>query len=171
MTLAINPETKVGELLDAYPEAESVLVELAPRFKALSNPVLRRTVARVTTLEQAARVGGIRVSAMIMALRGALGVGGDTIEDGEEWSGEEAPPWVRDAVPTAALDAGALLDAGTTPVGEASRRLAEMAGGQVLKIDSPFIPAPLVDALRAKGHAVHAQPNDQGAWEVWIQKS
>lgn len=96
MTLAINPETKVGELLDAYPEAESVLVEPAPRFKPLSNPVLRRTVARVTTLEQAARVGGIRVSAMIMAL---------------------------------------------------------------------------IDALRAKGHAVHAQSNDHGSWEVWIRKS
>jgi hypothetical protein len=50
----ILPETKVGALLQAYPQLEDELIAIAPRFTALRNPVLRRTVARITTLAQAA---------------------------------------------------------------------------------------------------------------------
>jgi hypothetical protein len=46
----ITPQTKVGELLDAFPELENVLIQIAPPFKKLRNPILRRTVARVTRL-------------------------------------------------------------------------------------------------------------------------
>ena len=58
----ITPETKVGALLDAYPELEAVLIELAPPFRKLKNPVLRRTVARLTSLAQAAKVGRLFVT-------------------------------------------------------------------------------------------------------------
>lgn len=44
---------RVAELLDAYPALEPVLVAQAPAFARLRNPVLRRTVARVATLEDA----------------------------------------------------------------------------------------------------------------------
>jgi len=171
MNLSINPDTKVGDLLDAYPEAERVLVDLAPRFKALSNPVLRRTVARVTTLEQAARVGGIQVSTMVLALRSALGVGGEAVVDGDIASIEGLPAWVEEAEPVAKIDAGALLDAGETPVGETTRRLAEMIAGQVLTIEASFNPAPLVDAVRAKGHEVHVSSSSSDRWTVWVRRT
>ena len=61
MSLLIGPETTVGAMIEAYPELESVLVEMAPAFAKLRNPVVRRTVAKVATLEQAARIGrGLR---------------------------------------------------------------------------------------------------------------
>ena len=63
--VVIGPETRVGDLLDAYPEAEQVLIGIAPQFKALRNPVLRRTVARVATLEQAARVAGMSARELV----------------------------------------------------------------------------------------------------------
>jgi hypothetical protein len=47
--LIITPQTKVGELLDAYPELESILFELSPAFAKLKNPILRKTVARIAT--------------------------------------------------------------------------------------------------------------------------
>ncbi|MEO2194672.1 MAG: DUF1858 domain-containing protein [bacterium] len=43
--LEITPSTKVAELLAAYPELEAVLIGMAPPFKKLKNPVLRRSVA------------------------------------------------------------------------------------------------------------------------------
>ncbi len=43
---SIGPETRVADLLDAHPEAEEILIAIAPQFKALKNPVLRRTVAQ-----------------------------------------------------------------------------------------------------------------------------
>ena len=59
--LVITPKTKVAELLSTYPELEDVLVDMAPAFKKLKNPVLRRTIARVTSLQQAASVGEVPV--------------------------------------------------------------------------------------------------------------
>ncbi|MFH1755446.1 MAG: DUF1858 domain-containing protein, partial [Candidatus Latescibacterota bacterium] len=55
---SITPDMKVSALLEAYPELEDVLIGIAPAFKKLRNPVLRRTVAKLTSLRQAAQVGG-----------------------------------------------------------------------------------------------------------------
>ncbi len=71
MNLPITPDTKVGALLEAYPELEEHLIACAPAFAKLRNPLLRRTVAKVATLEQAARVGGIGVRDLVRRLREA----------------------------------------------------------------------------------------------------
>jgi hypothetical protein len=67
--LIITPKTKVSELLNAYPEMEEKLLEMAPQFSKLHNPLLRKTIARVTTLSQAAIVGGIKVDELVNGLR------------------------------------------------------------------------------------------------------
>jgi len=54
--IPLTPATKVADLLESWPELEEVLIAHAPAFRRLKNPVLRRTVARVATLEQAAGV-------------------------------------------------------------------------------------------------------------------
>lgn len=54
--LIITPHTKVSELLDAYPELEPILLELSPAFEKLKNPLLRKTIARFTTLKHAASI-------------------------------------------------------------------------------------------------------------------
>jgi TusA-related sulfurtransferase len=170
MKVPINPKTKVGELLDAYPAAEELLISLAPKFKALRNPVLRRTVAKVSSLEQAARVGGLSVKELVSALRDGLGVTGDDIADGADDSTGDAPSWLDEGrEPSAELDADALLEAGKTPVAEASVKLAHMQPGDVLLVRATFEPAPLVDALRDKGHAVFADEKGEEAWEVWVR--
>ncbi len=68
--LIITPQTKIGELLDTYPELESVLIDLAPAFKKLQNPILRKTVARVTSVRQAAAIGKLPVDVVVNKLRG-----------------------------------------------------------------------------------------------------
>ncbi|MDA8388900.1 MAG: DUF438 domain-containing protein [Nitrospiraceae bacterium] len=55
----LNSKTKISELLDAYPFLKGFLMELNPGFKALDNPVLKNTIGRVATLEQAAAIGGM----------------------------------------------------------------------------------------------------------------
>ncbi|HPA51566.1 MAG TPA: DUF1858 domain-containing protein, partial [Thermoanaerobaculia bacterium] len=92
--LPITPETKVGELLEAYPELEETLVAIAPAFSKLKNPVLRRTVARVATLAQAARVGGVEVRTLVGTLRQAAGLAGEPTAAEAAAAGEilAAPP-------------------------------------------------------------------------------
>ena len=55
----INPSTKVNDLLNAYPELEETLIGIAPPFKKLKNPMLRKSVAKVATLKHISAVGGI----------------------------------------------------------------------------------------------------------------
>ena len=55
----ITSGTRVAELLSNYPETEELLIGMSPAFEKLRNPVLRRSVARVATLRQAAAVGRI----------------------------------------------------------------------------------------------------------------
>jgi len=52
----ITPETKVGDLLQAYPEPLPVFVSSG--FAPLANPVLRRTLARGVSITQACRMHG-----------------------------------------------------------------------------------------------------------------
>ena len=69
----ITPETKVGELLTHYPELEELLLQFSPAFATLKNPILRRTVAQVTSLRQAAKVGNANIVEMVNSLRQAAG--------------------------------------------------------------------------------------------------
>jgi hypothetical protein len=71
--LLITPKTRVGELLDTYPALEPVLMDLASAFKKLQNPVLRRTVGKVATLQQAAALGRESLSEIINTLRLEVG--------------------------------------------------------------------------------------------------
>jgi len=72
----ITPKTKISDLLEEYPALEEVLFDISPAFKQLKNPILRRTVARVTTLQQAAIVGGLKVEDLVNRLRKEAGIEG-----------------------------------------------------------------------------------------------
>jgi len=167
----ITPETKVGDLLDAYPDAEEALIAIAPKFKALKNPVLRRTVAKIATLEQAARVADMPVNTLVRSLREALGQDvGDLADDGGGSTGDsEAPGWIA-AGAKREFDADAMLAKGETPVGKVSESLAGLAVGEAILVRSTFQVAPLIDAMKNKGHEVFCRKIGDDAWEAWVRK-
>ena len=169
--MIISPDTKVGDLLEAIPEAEEALIEIAPKFKALKNPVLRRTVARVATLEQAARVADLPVNELVRALREALGqaTGHAELAPSDAVGEATAPDWIASGA-VHELDADALLAAGAVPIGKVSEVLSAMQSGEVLVIRSSFQVAPLLDAMRDKGHDVFSRRVGADAWEAWLRK-
>ena len=57
----IEPTSKVDAVLEHYPELEDVLIGMAPPFKKMKNPFLRKSVGKVATLRQAAAVGRLSV--------------------------------------------------------------------------------------------------------------
>ena len=170
--MMITPETKVGDLLDSVPGAETALIAIAPKFKALKNPTLRRTVAKVATLEQAARVADMPVNELVRSLREALGQDEGDFEAGtsEETGSGDAPTWVTDDAKHE-FDADAMLAKGDTPVGKVSEALAGMAAGDVLLVRSTFQVAPLIDAMKGKGHEVFTSKVGDDAWEARVRKN
>lgn len=153
-SLPITPETKVGELLDHYPQLEDLLIQLAPAFKKLRNPVLRRTVARVATLANAAQVGGVPPRELVATLREAAGQKALEHEDGTTDASTQHP-WIVDCAVTERVDADALLAQGQSPLEAVNGRLASLPQGSALCVTSSFVPAPLIDVVTARGFACH----------------
>jgi hypothetical protein len=90
----ITPETKIGALLDHYPQLEEVLIEIAPAFKKLRNPILRKTVARVATLRQVAQIGDVSLAEMINKLRSEVGMQTDfNLTDDLAADPQTVPSW------------------------------------------------------------------------------
>lgn len=63
----LTPQTKVADVLAHYPQ--SLQIFLRHGFGPLANPVLRKTMARVVTVEQACRREGVDLAELIAALR------------------------------------------------------------------------------------------------------
>ena len=67
--MQITAETKVHDLIEAYPFLKAWLIGYAPAFEKLANPVVYKTVGRVATLEAAARLADLEVSVLVDAIR------------------------------------------------------------------------------------------------------
>jgi hypothetical protein len=172
MSQQIGPETTVGALLEAYPELEGVLIEMAPAFAKLRNPVVRRTVAKVATLEQAAKIGGISLQAMIVKLRNETGQGAPelpVLQPGQELSPEDAS-WLTACRVMEEIDADEMLERGVHPIGKIREAVGTLGPGEVVVLRSSFRPQPLIETLRRAGAAVHSSL--QGATHLtWFGKS
>lgn len=151
--MEIDARTKVGALLSAHPELEEPLIEFVPAFARLRNPILRATVARLATLEQAARVGGVALPDLVLFLRRRLGqeeepaaAGAAAPEAATSW-----PEWFDPQAVVARLDASSLLERGLHPLAQVKKALAAHPAGGIVVVLSDFEPAPLIDQLTREG--------------------
>jgi hypothetical protein len=159
--LIISPRTKVGELLENYPELEPVLINMSAAFEKLKNPILRRTVARVATLQQVAVVGGVDVTEMVTTLRKTVGQeAGDSENPDTEYISTVRPGWFTEARITVKFDASSLINAGESPMNEIIKETNLLEPGDIYELRTPFIPAPIIDILRKKGFKVHIVQNE-----------
>lgn len=144
MDLIITPKTKVMQLIEAYPQLEDVLIGYVPAFSKLKNPVLRRTVARIATLQQAAAVGNVKVEDLINRLRRE--VGQDLLTDAISSAYiVTTPSWFSDEKVTSETDIREMLASGEQPVNQVMSELHHLPQGKILKLIAPFLPAPLID--------------------------
>ncbi len=150
--MEITPHTKVGALLDAHPELEDRLIAAVPAFAKLRNPILRATVAKVATLEQAARVGGIPLPDLITLLRRELGQAEGPVEAAAPSQVEDAwPAWFSEAAVVARLEATQILAEGGHPLARVKQALNAHPAGAIVLLASDFEPAPLLARVAQEG--------------------
>lgn len=159
--IVISPKTKVGELLDNYPELESVLMKMSPAFEKLRNPVLRKTVARVATLQQVAAVGGLKTDEIVNKLRIAAGQITDEGKSTESYYlSKDTPGWFNRTMIVNSLDASPIINSGASPMNEILQKTNLLKSGEIFELKTPFIPAPVIDMLRAKNFNVFSVQMD-----------
>ncbi|MFC2023740.1 DUF1858 domain-containing protein [Chloroflexota bacterium] len=157
----IAPKTKVADLIDAYPQLEGALIGYVPAFERLRNPVLRKTVARITSLQQAATIGGVKVEDLINHLRRE--VGQDNLAGTAEAAGTyitERPNWFSERRVVAEFGARGMLEAGEQPVNQVIADLNALGEGDIYKLIAPFMPAPLVDKASSLGISHWVAPQE-----------
>ncbi len=142
--LIITPKTKVLELIEAYPHLEDILIKYVPAFSKLKNPLLRRTVAKIATLQQAASIGNVKTGDLINLLRKE--VGQELINTGNETAyNTKKPSWFEETLIEKEFDIREMLAAGEQPVNQVISDLSHLNKGKIYKLTSPFLPAPLID--------------------------
>jgi hypothetical protein len=151
--LVITPQTIIYDLLNEYPHLEDKLIEIAPIFIKLKNPVLRRTITKITSLRQASVVGNVPINDLVNRLREAAGQRPlQTLPDN---SGQEKTPgWILDKEPVVTYDAREDLNNGIHPLGRIMREINTLQEKEVYKLVTAFIPAPLIEKVRKKGFNV-----------------
>jgi hypothetical protein len=167
---SITPESRIGELLERWPGLEDVLIELSPHFRALKNPVLRRTLAKVATLRQVSTVSGVPLATLVERLRAGAGLAPLAVSEEGRGAAEERPPWAVAAAVTRTHDARAAIEAGQHPLPQVMADLAAMAGDEVYELVTPFVPAPLIDLAREKGFASFTAVEAEGLVRTYFRK-
>jgi hypothetical protein len=160
--ITISPKTKVGELLDAYPQLEAVLIEMSPAFEKLKNPILRKTVARVATLQQIAIVGNLKVDFIVNRLREKLGQADqENSEPEKDYLSAVPPEWFDRGKITVSFDASPVINSGGSPMKEILQQTTLLKTGEIFELKTPFVPAPIIDMLKEKGFRVFCIQNEE----------
>lgn len=166
----ITPDMKISELLKEYPELEDKLIEIAPTFKKLKNPVLRKTLTKVTSLKQASTVGGVSLAEMINRLRNEAGQNKLDVESTKK-SNQIRPEWVQEEKIKISYDASLDLEGGQHPVGKVSKEILSLENDDIYLLVTPFIPGPLIDIVEEKGFVTFSETINESEARTYIKRS
>ncbi|MDH7515469.1 MAG: DUF1858 domain-containing protein [Bacteroidota bacterium] len=170
----IEPGCRLFDVLEAFPELEPQIMSISPVFKNLKNPVLRKTVGKLATLERVAQVAGMDPSRLVNTLRRAVGqdelvvgIVSPTATD-IPYSAED-PEWI-DGEPQFIVDGTALLRRGEVPLAQVDERIDDLEPGRYILLITDFEPVPLIDAMRKRKRRVFHKhdPTVQGRHFTFI---
>ncbi len=169
--LEIVPTVTVHSLLVAYPQLEEVLISMAPPFKKLKNPFLRKTVSKVATLRSISSVGGVPLSDLINKLRIEVGQPElSTSYDDEDYFGDQ-PNWYKPDKIACILDESKMEDKDKMALSVILKEAKKVKQGEIIELTTSFLPAPGIDILRSKGYSVWTKKESEAVIKSYFLKN
>lgn len=171
--MEITSQTKLYDILEAYPQLEEQIMKIAPPFQNLKNPVLRRTVGKLATLEKVAQVGGMDVSQLVNTLRRAVG----QTELSEKASlpplieiprQADDPEWIA-GEPQFIVNGTEMLQRGEVPLGHINELLNQLEAGRYILLLTDFEPTPMLEAMQKQNRKVFHKTSDGRQHLTFIQ--
>ncbi len=170
-TIPISAHDKVSDVLARDESLIDVFVRLAPHFAKLRNRTMRRVMARLVTVDQAARTANIPTERLVRDLNAALGLG-------DARPSIEAPASASDAkpsderhpadAPVVELDVREDLRQGREPFSRIMSAVAALRDDDVLRLRATFEPAPLFTVLGKRGFSHESTAHAADDWSVWF---
>ncbi|HET9569941.1 MAG TPA: DUF1858 domain-containing protein [Bacteroidales bacterium] len=168
--LIITPKTKIFDILEAYPELEDVLIGYVPEFEKIKNPVLRRTVGKVASLQQAASIGRVNVGDLVNHLRETIGQTVEEILSENPSYNYETPAWFNISRVAASLDVREMLAKGEHPVAQVMEELKHLNDKEIYQLIAPFLPVPLIDKATSLGFTHWVKKEEEALFFIYFVK-
>lgn len=194
--MVIRGTDRIADVLRRDPALTEVFIAASPVFEKLRNPLMRKTMARLTTVEQAAGVAGVDPALLVDRLNTALS-GGSPVDGVSSASATSAAP-PAEPVPVASGNGSAqvatVAEAAGMPAALASlapdrivdldvredlrngrepfsiimaaRRTLEP--GNVLRLRAIFEPVPLYVVMAKQGLEHWTEELGDEDWRVWF---
>jgi uncharacterized protein (DUF2249 family) len=176
---ALKPtrDTKVSDLLKAYPNMIEVLAQYNKHFELLRRPALRKLMAPLVTIEKAARTAQVDVNELLAEIYRAIG------EPSPAEPGRLPAPAQPEPMPMpeelrnlpderrVILDVRDEVRAGEEPYHRIMKAAAALRPGQVLQLCNLFEPVPLYDVLEQRGFAHWVERRSPEEWWVTFFRS
>lgn len=178
----VRAQDRVSDVLARDESLVEVFVRCAPHFSKLRNRAMRRVMARLVTVEQAARTAQVPVERLLHDLNEALGLPDESVPasaappigegagvapnqgGGVDASAAVHPP----SAPVVELDVRDDLRAGREPFSKIQATVARLADGEVLHLRAIFEPIPLYTVLGKRGFVHETQQHAPDDWSVWF---
>lgn len=164
--MEITSQSKLFDVLETYPFLEAQIIHIAPPFKNLKNPVLRRTVGKLATIQQVAQIGGMDAGKLVNTLRKAAGQDELTLEPAAALVVDlsrdvDDPEWIT-GEPQFTVNGTEMLQRGEVPLGQINERLEQLTPGRFLLLVTDFEPTPIVDAMHKQNRRVFHKTKGDG---------
>ncbi len=169
----IRADDRVAAVLARDERLLEVLVAASPAFARLRDARARDTMARLVTVEQAARIAGVEAAALLERLNAALDGAAPAPAPRTPAAPAAALPAALAATPPARiveLDVRDELRAGREPLRQILDAARALPPDGVLRLRATFEPAPLYAVLGKQGLAHWTEPLGADDWRVWFYR-
>jgi uncharacterized protein (DUF2249 family) len=171
-SVPVTPTDRVSDVLARDETLVEVFVRHAPHFEKLRNAAMRRIMARLVTVEQAARMADVPVDNLVRDLNEALHIETSAVAEttldkaGVQWepSASHRPASLREVE----LDLRGDMRAGREPFSRILSAVAVLGPGEVLLLRTIFEPVPLFGVLAKRGFEHEVARHAADDWSVWF---
>lgn len=173
MIQPIQLTDRISAVLKRDPRMLDALLAASPSFAHLRNPLLRKTMAKLATVEHAARVAKIDAGALLERLNAVLV--GEAVPEGPI-PRVDAPADSNVPGRLARLPADMVIDcdvredlrAGREPFNRILAAARTVGDGHALRLRAIFEPAPLYAVLGRQGFQHFTERLAEDDWRVWF---
>ena len=168
----------VSDVLARDEALVEVFVRQSHHFTKLRNRTMRKVMARLVTVEDAARIAGADAAALVGELNAALGIVSDSgtaiggVDEARALRPKVSPASAAPGRPSGAkvveVDAREDLRAGREPFSKIMAAVQAADTGEVLWLRATFEPVPLYTVLAKRGFVHEARAEGPEDWSIWF---
>ena len=170
----VQASDKLQSLFERDERLIDVVASHSPQLAKLRHSPMRRIMARVTTVAQAARLCKMSADSLVRDLNHAIGIDtvpGDTMSTDATDAAEEptATQWsIPSSVSVVELDVREELSKGGEPFSRIMGAVGGLGEREVLHLRAPFEPVPLFAVMQKRGFAHRTEQHADDDWSVWF---